>query len=169
MDELARRITRLEREREVAAATRAYSALVDEGPYDADALVEDWADDGVFDTGSDVFGGRQEIHRFFADLAATYTIHYSTNLRIELDDSLEAAEISSYGLEGPVIADQSVVGGFGHHARARRQDGRWVWTERKQRIHFLSPSTGGWTESGRVIEQRSSKGATPPSPEQAGS
>lgn len=159
MDELSHRILRLERARKIVSGGHASSALLDRGPYNADDLIEGWSVDATFDAGDEVFTGREEIHRFFTDLAATYTIHYSTNTIVEFDESLESANILAYGFEAPVISGRALVGAFGHEGCTRLKAGRWEATERKQTIHFLCPVTTGWIEPNRITEQRRSKGA----------
>ena len=135
----------------------AYGALIDRGPYHADDLVGGWARDGKFDADGEIFSGRDEIHRFFSDLAATYTIHYSTNTIVEFDESLETLSIRAYGLEMPIIDGEALIGAFAHQGCNRWTAGRWEVAERHQRMHFLSPVSTGWDDQHRITEQRTSR------------
>lgn len=157
MTDVEHRVLRLERTRQVTSGGHAYGALIDSGPYDADELVGGWASDATFDTGDGVFHGREGIHRFFSDLAASYTIHYSSNTIVEFDEALKSASIRAYGLEMPVIANQALIGAFGHAGCTRWTGERWQAAERHQTMHFLSPVVTGWDDEHRITEQRISK------------
>ena len=91
-DDVARRLARLEAERDVAALMARYARLVDEGP-DADAIAELFTADAVYETfgflgrepGADPIRGREALRATFRDLPQllSFTAHLLCNPEIE--------------------------------------------------------------------------------------
>lgn len=156
---LERRVARLECIRQVEQEVRAYGTLCDQGPYDGEKLMGNWAVDGIFRSDEDHYRGADSIRDFFVDLVATFTLHYFTNPCIDIDPSLEKAEARWYGLEAPVIAGHAHIAGFSHVITCRSSDGHWLWAEWQQSIGFFSLARDGWSDGMPIAEQQRSKGA----------
>jgi len=147
------RVLALERRNRVARQIHEAGVLSDAGPYDADALIKSWAPDGRYDTGLQEYNGRNEIYTFYDRLAATFTIHYFTNVVVELRASSDEAVAFCYAFEAPVVGGEALFGGFEHAIRCRSSDVEEVWLEREQTVHFLAPARTGWAAGRRIAEQ----------------
>lgn len=141
MATLEERVQRLEDEEAIRQLLVEFVAGCDDGPYNADRIIEVFTDDAVMELGwLGHFEGREAIHAFFKDIsgAITDTVHYQANYDVEIGPSGDEATGRWYGFEMPVYEGRAAWGAFVYEDRYRKQDGRW-------RIAFLNQRPGFWT------------------------
>ncbi|ERK99735.1 hypothetical protein O999_10735 [Pseudomonas putida LF54] len=113
-----------------------------------------WTSKGRFGTGSDEYHGQDEIYQFFDSLAADYTIHYFSNVIVELNVAMDKAIIYCYGIEAPVISKNALVGGFEHQIICSLRNDTVMLSDWNQTIQFLCPALNGWIGDNRFFEQK---------------
>ena len=125
------RVGRLEDVERIRSLKAHYCDLCDEG-YDADALVELFTADAVWD-GGDLgrFDGRDAIHRFFSNMprAMSFAIHHITNAAVRIGEDGTTASGRWYLLQTATTRrDSQAVGLAGRYddALLRDQD-RWLF------------------------------------------
>lgn len=153
---LESRLTALE---SVSAAIRAVHTKglqCDDGPYDAQALAEGWAEEGIFESGSSKYAGKDAIKEFYNALSAVFTVHYYTNLVITLGSSKETALLELYGFETPVINSRAAVGFFTHRVSCSIRKQRCLWNTWRQKVYVIAPFVEGWENGERILNQNKS-------------
>lgn len=165
---LEHRIEALESRERVRRAIAIDGDACDKGPYDGPRLVAMWAEGGEFDSGAAVYRGYDEILGFYDNLAATSTIHYFTNVVVDLDASNGTARAACDGFEVPVIGGKSLYGCFEHFVSCRAGDVQRLWLHWRQRVHFLAPSATGWEKGDRVVNQYADSDQSGPAPAEPG-
>lgn len=158
MSDLESRVSRLEAISEVRRQLMRLNDLFD-APYDAKGLTAMWTEDGYLEACDGEFAGQAEIHGFFADLVATFTMHYATNGVIEVEPSCDRARAHWYGFETPVISGSALIGAFSSHQEYQKVDGEWRWRSLHERVHFLCAADTGWVEETEPRKERASQGA----------
>ena len=152
MDDLERRLTRLEDVRAVEQLKFRYTAACDFG-YDLDALASCFAPDGrwVSDGFADCHG-RDEIRDYFRRLAKVtpQALHYATSPRVLLDAGGGRAEarfhllcLSTVRRRGSDEHDALVMIGS-YHDRCIKIDGQWLFEELRADVRHISEWTQGW-------------------------
>ena len=147
------RLEALEARERVLRAIAIDGEACDVGPYDGPRLVSMWVEGGEFDSGSTVYRGEQEILGFYDALAATSTLHYFTNVIVDLDVVRGTATAACDGFEVPMLGGRSLYGCFEHFVSCLSGDVDRVWLNWRQRVHFLVPSGRGWENGARVVNQ----------------
>jgi hypothetical protein len=158
MTELESRIAVLEAVEGVRRGLARLDLLFD-APYDAAGLAASWTPGGYLEACDGQFRGREEIHDFFDDLVATFTMHYATNGIIDVDPSGERAGARWYGWETPVISGEALLGAFSTRQEYERVDGAWVWSGLRETAHFLCAADSDWVHEAAPRVERASQGA----------
>lgn len=131
-----------------------------DAPYDADGLAAMWTEDGCLEACDGQFRGRKEIHGFFSDLVASFTMHYATNGVVVVEPSGQRASAHWYGWETPVISDSALIGAFSSDQEYECVGGEWRWRSLRETVHFLCSAESGWVEESEPRKERESQGAT---------
>jgi hypothetical protein len=126
-------------------------------PYDADGLASLWTETGYLEACDGQFSGRREIHDFFSDLAASFTLHYAMNGLIDVDPSLQHATGRWYGWETPVVAGSPLIGAFTSRQEYAKVAGEWQWAGLWETAHFLCAVGAGWVREAEPRQERSSR------------
>lgn len=120
----------------------------------ADCFTEDglWWSDGI---GAEI-RGRHEIRRFFEGLRKYPSeLHYTTNMRIQLDDDAAAASVQAYlacfcsGKPDVAPDTEPLVIATTYRSRCRKVDGEWLFSELRARRRWASAATIGWAGADR--------------------
>lgn len=158
MNQLESRIARLEA---VEAIRRQLMHLDDlfDAPYDADSLAAMWTENGYLEACDGKFAGRSEIRAFFAELVASFTMHYATNGVIDVEPSCERAKGHWYGWETPVISGSALIGAFSTDQEYEKVDGEWLWRSLRETVHFLCDAESDWVKEAEPRKERASQGA----------
>lgn len=144
------RIGRLEDVEHIRSLKAHYCDLCDEG-YDADALIELFTADAVWDGGElGRFDGRDAIHRFFSNMprAMSFAIHHITNAAVRIGEDGNTATGRWYLLQAATTTrDSQAVWLAGRYddELVREQD-RWLFRQVKLQPRFLTPFEKGWAE-----------------------
>jgi hypothetical protein len=156
MGDMEARIAKLE---EVEAIRRQFVRLNElfDKPYDANGLARLWTEDGYLEACDGQFSGRREIHEFFSDLAASFTLHYVANGVIDVDSSLQHATGRWYGWETPVVAGSPLIGAFTSTQEYAKVEGEWQWVGLWETAHFLCAVDVGWVNEAEPRQERSSR------------
>jgi hypothetical protein len=154
--DLEARISILE---EIEAIRRQFVRLNElfDKPYDADGLARLWTETGYLEACDGQFSGRREIHQFFSDLAASFTLHYAINGLIDVDSSLQHATGHWYGWETPVVAGSPLIGAFTSRQEYAKVEGEWQWVGLWETAHFLCAVSAGWVHEAAPRQERSSR------------
>lgn len=147
------RLTALESVSATIRAVHIKGLQCDDGPYDAKALAEGWVEEGIFESGSSKYDGKDAIRKFYSALSAEFTVHYYTNLIITLGSSRETALVELYGFETPVINSRAAVGFFTHHVSCTVNEKRCLWNTWRQKIYAIAPFVEGWENGERILNQ----------------
>lgn len=165
MDELARRLQRVEDRWALQDLIADYAFKVDD--RDWDAIAELYAADSVFDSAAGRHEGRDDVVAYYRQrteqFGVTYHIPHSHTVEFESDDEATGvvgahAELSIGG-EGFVIA-------LRYHDRYLREDGRWRFRERAVRQLYAVPMNDLASAIGE--EQRKRWPGTEPAPADLG-
>lgn len=156
MSDLESRIAKLEEIEAIRRQVVRLNELFDK-PYDADGLAGLWTETGYLEACDGQFSGRREIHEFFSDLAASFTLHYAMNGLIDVDPSLQHATGHWYGWETPVVAGSPLVGAFTSRQEYAKVAGEWQWAGLWETAHFLCAVDAGWVREAEPRQERSSR------------
>lgn len=152
MDELERRVLRLEDLRAVEQLKFRYTAACDFG-FDVDAIAACFTEDGrwVAEGFADCHG-REQIRDYFRRLShvTPQALHYATSPRVELDDDGTRATaqfhllcLSTVRRRGDDGLDALVMIGS-YHDRCVKVDGEWLFEELRADVRHVSEWTEGW-------------------------
>lgn len=154
--DLLQRIERLEARARAERAVYDKAVLCDYGPYPPEPLARTFEDEASFQSGEEVYRGRQQIYGFYNSLATSRTVHWYTNVVVTLEDRpregdwlrVRSAVVQCYGYEAPTIHETAVVGAFLHRATCEPQTVPVRWSDWRQEVLFLSPLLAGFGNSG---------------------
>jgi ketosteroid isomerase-like protein len=127
-----------------------YPILVDS--HDLEHVVALFAEDATFHRAGHVHAGREELHRFFAQIMDTYSMMVHTGHQHVVDLALGATvavgvQIGHGELE---LAGQRVVAAYRYDDEYRCVEGRWLFARRQMRYQYFSTHDGlGQSLSGR--------------------
>ncbi|MDQ0380488.1 nuclear transport factor 2 family protein [Amycolatopsis thermophila] len=147
MTDLEARIRRLEDVHEIGQLRARYCQYLDDGRWDQ--LADLFTEEGRF-VGLSTASGRAELRTFFAGLQRgplTAWWHFSANETVTVDGDVASGETWLY--------QPCVVEGEAHVAAGRytdslvRQDGRWLFAERKVTFFWWVPLAEGW-DAGKI-------------------
>jgi len=161
MDDLEKRVARLEAVKEVERLWIDFADAMDFGGpeanvYDPDKMLSLIAEDSSSVVGVVELGSKEAIGEFWRDLAQSMSLHFMSNPLIDISGSLESAVGSWRAWETPILDDQSLLGVFSHAHEYTKVDGRWLRGRAVQTTHFFVPLGKDWAGQDRVIEQRRS-------------
>lgn len=147
MTGLEARIRRLEDVHEIGQLRARYCQYLDDGRWDE--LAGLFTVDGRF-VGLSTAAGCDELRTFFADLqhgqlAAWW--HFSANETVEIDG--DAADGQTWLYQPCVVEGEAHVAAGRYTDSMVRQDGRWLFAERKVTFFWWVPLAEGW-QSGKL-------------------
>jgi hypothetical protein len=149
---LEARVARLEATVEIADLKVKYAQICDDN-YNADAVIELFTDDAVWDGGPDLgrHVGRAAIHRFFTETPITWALHYMVAPMITVNDDLmhasgtwylwQPCSVPSGGHDEPVWIMATYDDRF-----VRESDG-WKFSEIRVETQAFVPVSLAWRES----------------------
>jgi hypothetical protein len=151
VQELERRLAKLEAAEEIRDLKARYAAVCDTG-YDPERMVPLFTRDAVWD-GGERFGrheGMDAIYAFFAGVSSqiVWALHYMIGPAIEVSDDLETATGTWYLLEPcTIVTDEGpramlITGTYAD--RYRREPDGWKFSEVKLDCQTVSPLDEGW-------------------------
>ncbi|GAA3791697.1 MULTISPECIES: nuclear transport factor 2 family protein [Amycolatopsis] len=147
MGDLEARIRRLEDVQEIGQLRARYCQYLDDGRWDE--LAGLFTEEGRF-VGLSTASGRSELRTFFAGLQRgplTAWWHFSANETVTVDGDAASGETWLYQ---PCVVDGEAQVAAGRYTDSLvRQDGRWLFTERKVTFFWWVPLTAGW-DAGRI-------------------
>ena len=148
-EDLLRRLERLEDLEAIRRLKHRYGELCDE-EYNADALVELFTEDGVWDAG-ELYGrfvGREAMHGFFKSISQTvmFALHTAFNEIIDIDGETARARWraiipATFKIEGSSVPYWTFSG---YDDRMRKVNGEWRFTEVRSIIMRTGPHAEGW-------------------------
>ncbi len=148
IEELARRVQRLEDIEAIKTLKARYCAACDRG-YDADAIAAMYTEDGIWDGGR-TFGrreGREAIRTHFRGAAARVAIarHQVMNPDITVADDGTTAT-GEWLLFQPCTDATAGAAWLAatYHDRYVKRDGAWLFAETVIEISFFTPYDEGW-------------------------
>jgi len=156
LSDLETRIAKLEEIEAIRRQVVRLNELFDK-PYDADGLAGLWTETGYLEACDGQFSGRREIHDFFSDLAASFTLHYAMNGLVDVDPSLQHATGHWYGWETPVVAGSPLIGAFTSRQEYAKVAGEWHLAGLWETAHFLCAVDAGWVREAEPRQERSSR------------
>lgn len=151
------RLSRLEDLRAIEDLQYRYAwALDHDDGVDPGAIATCFTEDGVW--WSDGIGaeihGRREIQRFFEGLKKYPSeLHYTTNLRIQLDDDGLTATARAYlacfcsGKPEAEPNTEPLVIATTYRSRCRKVDGHWLFVELRAQRRWASAATVDWPDA----------------------
>jgi SnoaL-like domain len=153
MDELVRRVERLEDSEALKQLKARYAAICDEG-YDPDRLAALFVEDGTWDGGPyGTHHGRDAIRSFFAAISTSFVwaLHYVICPNIVVADDGTTATGSWYIWEPVTMtrshdpsATDAVLLMAQYHDDFVKVDGDWFFQTLRARIHHVCDLDKGW-------------------------
>lgn len=142
MSDLEARLRRLEDVHEIGQLRARYCQHLDDGRWDE--LADLFTDDGRF-VGLSTARGRDELRTFFAGLRngpLSAWWHFSSNETVTVDG--DAASGQTWLYQPCVVDGEAHVAGGRYTDSMVRQDGRWLFAERKVTFFWWAPLAEGW-------------------------
>jgi uncharacterized protein (TIGR02246 family) len=129
------RLVDLDAIRQLAAI---YPILVDS--HDLERLVALFTEDATFHRAGHVHSGREELHRFFAQIMGTYSMmaHTAHQHVIDLAPGATLAVGVQMGHGELEMAGQRVVAAYRYDDEYRCVQGRWLFARRQMRYQYFS-------------------------------
>lgn len=136
LDEIERRLSQLEDERDIARLVASYGPLVDAG--DADRVAALWTSDGVYDVGDWLMTGREEIAAMVRSdahqgLIAKGCCHFFGPPVVTVNGNEAAAVCESTLLVARETGGYAILRAGVHVLRLRRDQTGWKITSRTAR------------------------------------
>lgn len=144
-----KRILLLEDRENIRRLKYQYCELCDNN-YNADALIELFTDDAIWDAGGDFgqFNGREEIHTFFSSMPSRvrFSVHTAINDIIDINGD-EATGRWRANIPSSFITEAGDVPHWlfvEYDDAFRRVNGNWRFTRVRSIIHRSGPHQSGW-------------------------
>lgn len=151
MDDLARRVRRLEDAEEIRRLKAMYCHYCDIG-YDADGIASLMTEDAVWDGGR-TFGvhhGREAIREHFRGASQRVTIARHQVMNPIIDVGVDGDDDSASGqwllFQPCTVGGEAVWLAATYHDHYRRVDGRWLIAETRIDVSFFTPADRNWVD-----------------------
>lgn len=157
MDELERRVRRLEDLDAIRQLRARYCLYLDTGQWDS--VADLFTDDGEF-TGMSSPRGREEIRTFFAGLSDSMNgfWHFTTNETIDIDG--DRADGEAYLYMTCVLDDEPHVAAGRYRDEFVKQQGRWLFHSRTVTFFYFVPNADGWYP-GKIVPEDARRAVDP--------
>ena len=147
MEELVKRVQRLEDIEAIKKFKMRYSAALDDN-YNAEIIASMFTEDGVWDRGEvlGVYKGRQAIYEHFKEMSLPFCVHYFVSPDIVVDG--DKAHARWYLWEATTRPDNTprLLSGWQDDDYIK-VDGQWLQSYMKFKILFYTPYADGWVKT----------------------
>lgn len=153
MQELERRLAKLEAVEEIRHLKLRYGQLCDAG-YPVDPILAMFTEDAVWDGGATfgVFRGHAEIRQFFTAIneEVGFAVHYMIGDAIVVDDEVRAARGTWHMFEAATMTVDGVPEAMWlaavYEDEYRHEDGTWKFSSVRLDFRMQAMHRTGWTE-----------------------